>query len=177
MIRKLVFLLIIVVLGFIGYLGDSIYNNWQTRKAVEKRIASLPAFSASCLNGEMKTVGQVPLNRPIVITYFQTWCPFCQDEIQSMANNKKLQKQAAIYLISDQPMDSLVRFRRSFKLDSLQNIHVWRDRNHKVRKLFGIRGIPSTFVYGTDGRLLESYEGETKADVFYQLLKRVSRNP
>lgn len=170
MIRKLAFILLLIALGLIGYFGFSIYEDLQRKQAIEKRIATLPEFTMETLEGEIKRVDG-SLSKPLILTYFDTDCHFCQAEIRSMRGHAPLQKQAVVYLVSDEHIDSLRAFAHAFELDSLQSITVFHDVNGKVRKLFGVPGVPNTFVYNTTGKLLANFKGETKAEIMYQLVK------
>lgn len=88
-----------------------------------------------------------------------------------MKEHNLLQQSASIWLVSDEPANILTEFASAFKLDSLQSIQVLQDVNKEVKQLFGVEGVPNTFVYGKDGTLLKSFKGETKAEVLYQLIK------
>lgn len=172
--RKLAFLFLFVVLGAIGSLGYSIYDRLQEKKAIEKRIASLPEFSVASLNGEISQTTNAAREAPLILTYFNTGCDFCKAEIRSIKQHRGLQGQSIVYLISDEPSNVLKQFAEEFKLDSLQSIQILQDSTQEVKKLFGITGVPSTFVYGEDGILLKNFKGETKAEVIYRLLKETT---
>lgn len=169
--RKLAFIFLLVVLAIIGYLGLSIYDQLQEKQAVKDRIAALPEFSVADLNGKIVSSNQAKDQSSLVLTYFNTGCDFCKAEIRSMKEHNLLQQSASIWLVSDEPANILTEFASAFKLDSLQSIQVLQDVNKEVKQLFGVEGVPNTFVYGKDGTLLKSFKGETKAEVLYQLIK------
>ncbi len=170
MIRKLAFIFLLIVLGLIGYLGFSIYEDLQKQQAIEKRISELPEFIITALDGEVKTVNG-SLTKPLILTYFDTDCSYCKAEIRSIREHEQLKKQAMIYLVSNEPMDILRQFTRAFKLDSLKSITIFHDDRGRVKKLFGVTAVPNTFVYNTKGELVKNYKGETKAEALYQLVK------
>src|SRR5699024_5024009 len=105
MLRKLAFILLLIVLGLIGYFGFLIYEDLQKQQAIEKRIATLPEFTVETLGEEVKSIGG-SISKPLILTYFDTDCHFCQAEIRSMRRHKQLQKKAVIYLVSNEPVDS-----------------------------------------------------------------------
>jgi|GEM_PF-1029541 len=170
MIRKLAFLLLLIVLGCVGYLVFSIYENLQEKQAIEKRIATLPEFSLSNLDGEQVQAGNEARQTPLIITYFNTGCEFCKAEIRSMQQHQQLQEQVAIYLISDESLSMLEQFSEEFQLGLLQSIQILHDREKQIKELFGVRGVPNTFVYGKNDSLLKNFQGETKAEVLYKLV-------
>jgi peroxiredoxin len=170
MIRKLAFIFLLLILAAIGYLSFSIYGQLQERKAVEKRIAVLPEFSAMSLNGRTVQVAGMVRKDPSIIIYFNTECRFCKAEINDIRQHDLLQDQASVYLISNETLNVLKEFYKELKLDSLSNIQMLRDNGGKVRELFGVTGVPSTYVYSPEGMLLKHFKGETKAEILYELI-------
>lgn len=169
--RKLAFIFLFIVLGAIGYLGFSIYDELQQKQAVKKRIAELPKFSAVNLEGETIQSHKLTGRTPLILTYFNTGCDFCRAEITSMRKHQGLQEKTDIYLVSDESSKVLRKFVSEFQLDSLQTIQVLQDTSRKVKELFGVKGVPSTFIYDRDGKLLKNFQGETKAEVLYELVQ------
>lgn len=168
--RKLAFIFLLLVLAMIGYLGFSIYGQLQEKQAVEERIAALPQFLVADLKGNEFSSENVK-QASLILTYFNTGCEFCKAEIRSMKEHELLQQSTSIWLVSDEPDTVLKDFAATFELDSLQSIQVLRDKNQEVRKMFGVKGVPNTFVYSENGKLLKSFKGETKAEVLYKLIK------
>src|SRR5699024_6478563 len=113
----------------------------------------------------------------VIITYFSTECPFCRAEIKSMINHELLLDNANIYLISGESIKALNQFAKTFSLDSLQAIQILHDSKSRAKKLFGVNGVPHTFVYGKQGKLLKQFEGETTANLLFGLIKRSANNP
>src|SRR5699024_1991008 len=97
--------------------------------------------------------------------------PFLSGRNTEYAKTQAVTKKAVIYLVSNEPVDSLRKFVHDFKLDSLQTITVFHDPKNSVRNLFGVPGVPNSFVYDTAGKLIANFKGETKAEVMYQLVK------
>ena len=169
--RKLAFIFLLFVVGAISYLGFSIYSQLQEKQAVKERIAQLPEFTIIGLDGRAISSNSIVGEAPFILTYFNTECEYCRAEILSIQNHKSLQKRSMIYLISDEPSKILEQFRKEFELDSPQNIQILQDSSRQVKELFGIKGVPNTFVYNRDGKLLKNFEGETKAEVLYEIIK------
>ncbi|WP_138432188.1 peroxiredoxin family protein [Fodinibius saliphilus] len=165
--RKIALAFLLLVMGAIGYLGFSIYEELEQKQRVKERISQLPSFSLATLGGKTihseKNSGQIP----VIITYFNTECEYCRAEINSMKGHQALQEKAHIYLVSNEPLEKLEAFSSSFGLDSLSAIQILRDTQGEVKELFGVKGVPNTFVYDEDRKLLKNFKGETKAEVLY----------
>ncbi|MDR8393096.1 redoxin domain-containing protein [Aliifodinibius sp. S!AR15-10] len=169
--RKVAIILLLVVLTAIGYLGFSIYSEFQQKQAIQERISDLPEFTLTNLEGEQVESGGMVEQKPLILTYFNTECRFCKAEIASIKEHELIQERAAIFLLSDEPENILKEFARTMKLDSLQAVQVFRDSSREVKNLFGVNGVPYTFVYDANGKLLEKFKGETRAGVLYDLIK------
>src|SRR5699024_6549557 len=118
-------------------------------------------FSGVNLEGKTVRSQSITGQQPVILTYFNTGCEFCRAEIASMQKHDALQEKTNIYLASDEPSRSLQRFANEFQIDSLQTVHVLWDTSRQIKKLFGVKGVPSTFIYDETGKLLKSFKGET----------------
>lgn len=156
-----------LVVFSIGFMGVHIYNNFLESEEIRKRIATLPELNASPV---LFSTPDTLTSQPIIINYFNTLCRFCQSEIQSISEHPNLTKQARILLISDEPKRRLQLYAESIDLDSTRIEVAW-DSLGSIKELFGVRGVPATFVYSKDSLLIESFKGETKADILYELIK------
>ncbi|PAU92976.1 hypothetical protein CK503_13700 [Aliifodinibius salipaludis] len=170
--RKLAFIFLLFIIGAIGYLGFSIYDQLQEKQVVKERIAQVPEFTAIGLDGRVIQSNNFVRKAPFILTYFNTGCEFCRAEIRSIKSHRSLQERAMIYLISDEPARVLKQFRNKLELDSLQKIKVLQDSTAEVKELFGVKGVPNTFVYNREGKLLKNFQGETKAEILYKLVKK-----
>lgn len=168
--RKLAFVFFLVVLAAIGFLGYSIYEQLARQQAVERRIATLPELVLETVEGKRFSSRERPNSLPTVITYFKTDCPYCKAEITDMKRHPGLLNATRIALISNEPIDLLKRFNREFGLNEYRNIVVCRDSSRSVMELFGVKGVPATFVYTVEGNLIDSFQGETKADLLYRVI-------
>ncbi len=168
--KKIAFLIITIVLVLIGVLGYSIYNRILEAEKVAERIAKLP-ISLVKIEDESVFLSETPDVgvQPIVITYFNTTCRFCQAEIRSFQQHAELLEKTKIILYSDEPQSVLDNFIKEFNIDTTK-LAVKMDYEQKVRTYFDVLKVPTTFVYGVDSLLIGSYRGEVNADVIYALI-------
>jgi len=78
--RKLAIYFLFVVLGAIGYLGFSIYDELRQKQEIEERIDQLPEFVGVNLEGKAVRRNTLIGETPVILTYFNTGCEFCQAE-------------------------------------------------------------------------------------------------
>jgi peroxiredoxin len=166
--RFLVYIVVAGVLGIVGLMGVTIYQKLLEAEEVLARIGELPELEAVALNKHSSN--QSLSGKPTIISYINTNCRFCLAEIESIRQHPNLLTDARIVLISDEPKRRLELFASSFGLDTL-SIEMFWDSSGTVKSLYGIKGVPSTFVYSGDQQLLEQFYGETNADILYEFLR------
>ena len=152
------------VFGAIVWLAFDIEQSIDTRKSVADRIHPLPQVYVTALDGERIALAG-PERRGTVIVFFRTTCPYCHDEIEDLVANRPLFDDTRVWLISGEPPHVLVDYERRLGLTPGGPFVMGVDADHHVARHFGIRKIPATFVYSSDGQLLERFEGLVRASV------------
>lgn len=165
--KAIAYIMVVIVLSFIGILGFAMYNKMLEAEVVRERIAKLPYETITAVS---QNLADSLLSRPVIINYFNTECRFCQAEIRSMQEHVELQTEAKLILVSDEPPNILDSFINRFEIDTTI-LHVEWDSDGLIREYFGVRAVPATFVYGTDSLLVNSFKGETKAELLYELIQ------
>jgi len=126
-----------------------------------------PAFDARLLNGSSFSLdaakGQV-----VVINFWATWCPPCRKEMPDLdALYKKFKSQGLIVLAISDEQDVKVR---SFLKQRPVRYPVLIDTDRRVNELYRVEGIPKTYIYGRDGKLVaESIDMRTRGQ-FLEML-------
>ena len=96
----------------------------------------------------------------VLLNFWATWCPPCRMEIPDLETlSKRFRTQGLVVLsISDEKASVLRRFLSQQKV----SYPVLLDSGHKVKDLFRLHGVPQSFVYNREGRLVaESISGLT----------------
>jgi len=158
---------IVLVLIAIGAMGYQMYHTFTEAEKVRKRIAKLPELEVVPLISNHTNTTKA---QPLIVNYFSSKCQLCRSEIQSIQQHKDLLNNAKILLISDESKRRLQIFSKSFGLDTSRVEVAW-DSAGLARQFFGVEQVPVTFVYGADRSLINSFKGETKAEVLYELIE------
>ena len=128
-------------------------------------VASLPSFS------NLKKLDNFKLNTPSVFIAFHPECEHCQYEAKSLNERHNDLKKAQIIMFTS-AKDSLVQvFAHSFGLDTIDNIKVISDEKNEMRTAFGVKAIPTIFIYDAKRKLVKQYNGETKVDAVIKALQ------
>ena len=168
--RYLTIAALVVVLVCVVLLGARIREGVKARRAIASRIATLPEFELATLEGERFGSENLPTDQPVVLVYFTTVCPYCQSELSSIRQHAELKRQGSFLMISRESPDVLQQYRETEELDKEQYLPVFWDSLGAVHRQFGVAIVPSTFIYGTDRRLVKKFAGETSADIIYRVL-------
>jgi len=88
----------------------------------------------------------------VVLNFWATWCPPCRKEMPDLeALYQQFKDQGLVILaISDEDADKVTPFIAEHKV----TYPILLDPGRKVNELFQIEGIPKTFVYDRNGRLV-----------------------
>ena len=88
----------------------------------------------------------------VVVNFWATWCPPCRKEMPDLDElYKRFKDQGLLVLaISDEDMGKV----RLFIADHKVSYPILLDPGRRVNELFQIEGIPRTFVYDRDGKLV-----------------------
>ena len=82
--RTLAFILLIFVLGAIGYFGVRVYQEAAAEQAVQRRIQTLPDVALTTVDGEAVRPTGLSGDTPAVLVFFRPSCSYCQHEARSI---------------------------------------------------------------------------------------------
>jgi hypothetical protein len=152
----------------IGILGLSIYQKLLKAEESRLRVGKLPELDMMYVSKRTSNIDSTS-SKPTIFSYINTNCRFCLAEIESIRQHPNLQNSARIVFVSDESKRRLELFTRSLGLDTLSVEMAW-DSSGVIKSLFGIKSVPTTYVYGQDRILIEHIKGATTAESLYQLV-------
>ena len=108
-------------------------------------------FTLTDLDGKTWTLKALR-GEVVLVNFWATWCPPCQKEIPDLeALYKRFRNQRFVILaISDEEADKV----RPFIAERKVTYPVLLDPDSKVHKEFEVEGIPKSFVFDRDGKLV-----------------------
>ena len=107
----------------------------------------------------------------VVVNFWATWCPPCRKEMPDLQSLYKIYRDKGLIIlaISDEDASKV----KPFVSQEDVKYPILLDPGRKVSDLFQIQGLPRTFVYGRDGKLVaQSMDMRTKRQ-FQEMLALV----
>jgi len=129
---------------------------WENEKTVK-----VPNFSLVDIEGNVHT-DESTKGKYLVINFWATWCPPCLKEIPAFVDfyDKYADKVQILGLDYEQAdKKTILEFTDTFMVN--YPIILFDDKNSSQFTSFGdVIGMPTTYIYGPEGRLVDFYMGE-----------------
>lgn len=178
-------IILFVVSGVGGYYGPDWFRQWRTEREKEAFVpGSVPKlvsdnFAAHFNNVEKaiepKRLPDVPFydstgkevrikdfaGKPTLVNLWATWCAPCVVELPHLdkfaAHYKDSLNVVGIAMEQDKKPQEIADF---LKKRELGDFAAYVDQSGEFGKNLGLRGIPTSFLIGSDGLILYRFEGE-----------------
>ena len=124
---------------------------WHCRHTSHQRIYLLAWHHAGRARREDVQSRRVP-GKVVLLNFWATWCPPCRREMPDMEKlyQRLSQKGLVVLAVSDEKRETVEDFLKK------QNytFPVLLDPDRKVNSAFGIEGIPNSFLFDRQGKLV-----------------------
>jgi peroxiredoxin len=108
-------------------------------------------FTLNDLNGKSWTLKDLR-GSVVLVNFWATWCPPCRKEMPDLdALYRRFHKQGLVILSMSSEEDAKVR---SFLADKHYEYPILLDPGEKTNQAFAIEGIPKSFLYNREGKLV-----------------------
>jgi len=138
---------------FLSLLMLCLTPSWagQSMKEFEDKKPA-PEFTLKDMDGEMHSLSDYR-GKTLIINFWATWCPPCRAELPSMNRAwKKVKDDNIVMLAINVGEDEDTIF--SFLGDNPIDFTVLLDDSGNMIKTWPVRGLPTTFVLDSEGRLV-----------------------
>jgi thiol-disulfide isomerase/thioredoxin len=103
--------------------------------------------------------------RVLVLNIWATWCGPCVREIPSLDRLSKKVRDAGIDVIAvSQDKGGSEKSRSFFEINKVELLSAYSDPQGTLSQSFGVRGMPTTLILDTQGRVVARLEGEAEWD-------------
>jgi peroxiredoxin len=150
-------------------LDDEQFRAAMRQLEADDRKREHPEFTLRDLSGRSWTFSELR-GKVVLVNFWATWCPPCRKEMPDLdaLYGRFAAKGFVVLGISDEEADKVEPFIREHKV----SFPVLLDHGRKVNDLFVVEGIPKSFVYDRDGKLVaQSIDMRTEKQ-FLEMLRK-----
>jgi thiol-disulfide isomerase/thioredoxin len=129
----------------------------RARISVLRAKTPAPDFTAARLDGSPARLSALR-GKVVFLNFWATWCPPCREEMPSMETlYQRFQGQDLEFLAVDiqEGKDKVAAFMKEWGLSFPAAL----DSTGRISSIYGIRGIPATFIIDRDGNIVASAVG------------------
>jgi len=149
--------------------NDEQFRTAMTRLEADDRKREHPEFTLKDLSGETWTFAELR-GKVVLVNFWATWCPPCRKEMPDLETlyGRFSSKGLVVLGISDEEAAKVEPFIRERKV----SFPVLLDPGRKVNEMFVVEGIPKSFVYDREGKLVaQSIDMRTQKQFMEMLAK------
>lgn len=150
-------LVVVIALGISGY-----------RYFMVQADLSLGNFQVQDLSGEEINLTQM-VGKPMIVEVWATWCPPCRESLPHLeAIKSKYSDQLDVFLVSDEPVETIVAFKNEHTYDLLYYL-----KSKIAMQDFGVRIIPTSYYYNAKGELVGKHTGTVDEELLESFLQKM----
>jgi len=107
----------------------------------------------------------------LIVNFWATWCGPCKKEIPDFIQLKDEYGERGLEIIGISLDDSLRDAREYSRANKINYPVLYKDKEMHVVELFGgLKGIPTSFIIGRDGKVVAKFIGLRDKETFEQVL-------
>ncbi|WP_197057308.1 peroxiredoxin family protein [Alistipes sp. ZOR0009] len=161
---------IVLVLLCSSVLVYKIVVKVNQKKECERITQALPSYTFNLAYGGTMHTKSLE-DKPTAVMFFNPGCEHCEYEGEALSTNSGSLKEKEILMVSLSPRDSIKAYAKRHRLEGISNIRFATDSLAKATIMFGVQAIPTTFIYGSDGRLRKRFNGEVSIKALMRELR------
>lgn len=137
-----------------------------------------PGFTLQTLDGVPASLSDYA-GRPVLINFWASWCTPCRDEMPLIITAYQAHQQAglAVLAIDLTDQEGSTKDVRKFVTEFHVPFPVLLDKKGKVRKLYALRGVPTSVFVGADGMVRAVNRGPIDRVALQQHLSEILPPP
>lgn len=151
-------LVVIAMLGVVAWLGIAARDMRIRRLEAAERRVYLPEVHLVDMQGApvfLRSDGR----QSVVLAFFTTTCEYCRTELRAFSERAMLLKEHEVFFVAWEERDAVQAFARETGIAAVPWFRVLRDTASTLGDTLSIGMVPTTLVYGPDGRLRDTFEG------------------
>jgi peroxiredoxin len=149
-------------------ISDSSLDAADAILALRERVHQDASFTLTSMDGKTFSL-EALRGKVVLLNFWATWCPPCRKEMPDMeALYRRFQKKGLVVLaVSDEERETVV----GFLAKQNYTFPILLDPGRKVNDAFGVEGIPKSFIFDAEGKLVAQAIDMRTERQFLDLLK------
>jgi peroxiredoxin len=149
--------------------NDEQFRAAMARLEADDRKREHPDFTLKDLSGKTWTFAELR-GKVVLVNFWATWCPPCRKEMPDLETlyGRFSSKGLVVLGISDEEAAKVEPFIRERKV----SFPVLLDPGRKVNEMFVVEGIPKSFVYDREGKLVAQSIDMRTQEQFLEMLAK-----
>ena len=137
----------------------TVFSQKDSIQAPYLKFPVLPPVKLFLPDSTVFTKNDLPKKKPVMMIVFSPMCDHCQKETEDLIKNIVLFKNVQIVMATMMPYDSMMSFRKKYKLAEHNNIIVGQDTQFFLPSFYMISNLPFLAFYDKKGNLISVFEG------------------
>jgi peroxiredoxin len=142
---------ILIGCGILFLAAGSVLGSGAIAKSAQANDMA-PDFTLTGVDGQTVCLKDYQ-GRGIILFFFTTWCPHCQDKFPMLINEYEAIKKDGLDLLVIDVGESEVKV-KSYAQKQNAPFAVLLDSNMDVAKAYGVMGVPSFFLINKEGKIV-----------------------
>lgn len=159
---------ITIVFALAVFMVYSTLEQQTAKKLVQTKIQSTP------VNVNLFTLDSTrfifPLAKPVVFILYNSTCEHCQYELSQINAEINSFNNIELVFLSSEPIPAIKQSALPF--EGNRNVNFVKINPEDVFANFGTVRYPTILIYGTNGRLIKEFKGETKVEAILKYARQ-----
>jgi peroxiredoxin len=132
-------------------------------KVVLREGDPAPLFSLNDLNGKIWSLEELK-GKVVLVNFWATWCPSCKEEKTSLQKLSNMTRDKPNFVILTILFNDTDRRAIQFMKKKSLTLTLLLDSKQEVSKIYGVTGVPETYIIDKKGVLRRKIIGPTRFD-------------
>jgi peroxiredoxin len=137
-------------------------GNWE-EKIVLKEGEPAPLFSLNDVTGKIWSLEELK-GKVVLVNFWATWCPTCKGEKVSLQKLSDMTRDKSNFVILTILFNDATRRAVQYMKKNSLNLTLLVDSRQEVSKMYGLTGVPETYIIDKKGMLRRKIIGPTRFD-------------
>ena len=136
--------------------------DWE-EKTVLREGDTAPLFSLNDINGTIWSLEELK-GKVVLVNFWATWCPTCKGEKVSLQKLSNMIRDKSNFVILTILYNDAPRRASQFMKKNNLKLTLLLDSKQEVSKMYGLTGVPETYIIDKKGVLRKKIIGPTRFD-------------